>query len=73
MKHWMTIEYLECRADRNSEVDFRVNIAIRTIVTKWDIVLFGKWIIFIYNIIMFTNPTNKTLNIKSDIGEWGYL
>ena len=36
MKRGMTIEYLMCRADLNFEVDFGVNRAIGTIVTKWD-------------------------------------
>ena len=35
------IEYLTCRSNPNFEVDFRVNGAIGTIVTKWDIILFG--------------------------------
>ena len=39
MKHGMTIEYLTCRADFNFEVDFGVNGAIGTIVTKWDLIL----------------------------------
>ena len=30
-----------------------VNGAIRTITTKWDLNLFGKWIIFTNNIIIF--------------------
>ena len=37
----MTIEYLMCRADLNFEVDFGVNGAIGTTVTKWDPILFG--------------------------------
>ena len=41
MKGGMTIEYLKCRADLNFEVDFGVNGAIGTIVTKWDYILFG--------------------------------
>ena len=39
MKHGMTIEYLNCRADHNFEVDFGVYGAIIwTIVTKWDVI-----------------------------------
>ena len=38
MKHEMTIEYLKCRADLDFEVDFEVNGAIGTIVTKWDLI-----------------------------------
>ena len=49
----MTIEYLKYRADLNFEVDFGVNDVIATIVTKWDLNLFGKWIIFIHDIIIF--------------------
>ena len=41
MKREMTIEYRNCRADLNFEVDFGVNGAIGMIVTKWDLVLFG--------------------------------
>ena len=41
MKRGMTIEYLKCRADLNFEVDFEVNGAIVTIVTKWDLIVFG--------------------------------
>ena len=43
MKRGMTIEYLMCRADLNFEVhvDFVVNGAIGTIVTKWDLIVFG--------------------------------
>ena len=41
MKREMTIEYLMCRADLNFEVDFGVNGAIGTIVTKWDLIVFG--------------------------------
>ena len=38
---WMTVEYLKCRADLNFEADFGENGAIGTIVTKWDLILFG--------------------------------
>ena len=38
MERGMTIEYLKCRADLNFEVDFGVNGAIGTIVTKWDFI-----------------------------------
>ena len=41
MKRGMIIEYLMCRADLNFEVDFGVNGAIATIVTKWDLIVFG--------------------------------
>ena len=41
MKHEITIEYLKCRVDLNFEVDLGVNGAISTIVTKWDLMLFG--------------------------------
>ena len=33
--------YLKRRADLNLEVGFGVNGAIGTIVTKWDLILFG--------------------------------
>ena len=41
MKHGMTIEFRKCRADLNFEVDFGVNDDIGTIVTKWDLIVFG--------------------------------
>ena len=41
MKRRMTIEYLTCRADLNFEVDFEVNGVIGTIVTEWDLIVFG--------------------------------
>ena len=41
MKSGMTIEYLMSRADLNFEVDFGVNDAIGTIVTKWYLNVFG--------------------------------
>ena len=41
MKREMTFEYLMCRADLNFEVDFGVNDATDTIVTKWDLIVFG--------------------------------
>ena len=41
MKHGMTIEYLKYRADLKFEVDFGVSGAIGTIVTKWDLILYG--------------------------------
>ena len=53
MKHGMTIEYLKSTADLNFKVNFRVHGAIDTIVTKWDAILLGKWIIFIDNINIF--------------------
>ena len=40
MKREMTIEYLKCRADLDFEVDFGVNGAIGTIVTKWNVIVF---------------------------------
>ena len=39
MKRGMTIEYLTCGTDLNFEVDFGVNGAIGTIVTKWDLIV----------------------------------
>ena len=50
LKRGMTIEFLKCRADLNFQVDFEVNGAVGTIVTKWDLILFGSWIVFINNI-----------------------
>ena len=40
MKRGITIEYLKCRVNLNFKVDFRVNGAISTIVTEWDLILF---------------------------------
>ena len=42
MKSRMTIEYLKYRADLNFEVDFGVNGASGTIVTKWDLTVFAQ-------------------------------
>ena len=53
MKHQMTIEHLKCSADLNFGVNFGVNSAIETNATKWELTLFGKWIVFINNIITF--------------------
>ena len=41
IKRGMTIEFRKCRADHNFEVDFGVNSAIGTIVTKWDLIVLG--------------------------------
>ena len=41
MKRGMIMGYLMCRADLNFEVDLGVNGAIGTIVTKWDLMVFG--------------------------------
>ena len=41
MKRGMTIEYLKCRKDLNFEVDSTVNDAIGTIMTEWNVILFG--------------------------------
>ena len=41
MKRGMTIEYLMYRADLNFEIDFGVNGAISTIVTKQDLIVSG--------------------------------
>ena len=60
MKHEMTIDYLKCGADLNFKVDFKIINAICMIVTKWDVVLFEKWIVFIHN-TFFSNPTNLLL------------
>ena len=40
-KRKMTIEYLKYRTDLNFEVGFEVNGTIGTIVTKWDLIVFG--------------------------------
>ena len=50
MKRGMIIEYLMCRADLNFEVDFGVNGAIGTIVTKWDLIEATKFC----NLLHFT-------------------
>ena len=52
MKRGMTIEYLKCRADLNFEVDFGVNGVTGTIVTKWDLIVFGYWIVLIHNFFL---------------------
>ena len=52
MKHGIAIIYLECRADLN-EADFGEMGTMGIIVTKWDLVSFGKWIVFIHIIKFF--------------------
>ena len=53
-------DYRKCRAGLNFEIDFGVNGAIGTIVTKWDHILFGLWIVFIHN-IFFLNMLHSPL------------
>ena len=62
MKRGMTFEYLMCRADLNFEVDFGVNGAIGTIVTKWDLIVFGECIVFIHNKKKNLNTLHSPLN-----------
>ena len=38
-----------CRAGLNFEVDFGINGPISTIVNNRDLILFGKWVVFMYN------------------------
>ena len=69
MQRGMTIEYLKCRADLNFDVDFGVNGAIGAIVTKWDLILFWLWIVFIYNKTIFfliRFITLKIVHLKID-------
>ena len=61
MKRGMTFEYLMCRADLNFEVDFGVNGATGTIVTKWDLIAFGYCIVFIHNKFVFKNTLHSSL------------
>ena len=61
MNDGMTIEYLMSRTDLNFKVHFRVNSAIGAIVTKWDMILTGKWILFINNAVIFLHPNNMPL------------
>ena len=55
MKCGMTIEYLKCRADLNYEVDFGVNGAIGTIVTKWDLFYVGNGLFSSTNFFLNTH------------------
>ena len=74
MNYGMTIEYLKCRAGLNFEIDFRVNDTIGTIVTKCNLILFGKQIVVIHNILFFLNQTNMPLNSSSSVTFlWGLL
>ena len=64
----MTIEYQKCRADLSFVVDFGINGAIGTIVTKWDLIVFGYCIVFIHNICIFCiflNSLHSPLRKKS--------
>ena len=54
----MTIEYLGAEQISTFEVNLRVNGNISTIMSKWDHILFRKWIAFIHNIIISSNLTN---------------
>ena len=58
----MTIEYLKCRIDFNPEIDFGENGAIGMIATKWDLVLFEKWIVFFHNVINFFKYESYAFN-----------
>ena len=65
---WMTFEYLMCRENLNFEVDFGIYGAIGTIVTKWDLIVFGYCIVFIHNICIFCiflNSLHSPLRTKS--------
>ena len=69
MKRGMNIEYLKYRADLNFKFDinFGVNGTIGTIVSKWGLLLFGQWIVFIRNIIFLNThhmPLITTLTTK---------
>ena len=63
MKRVMTIENLKCRADLNFQVDFGVNGAIGTIVTKWDLVLSGYSIVYINEFFFFLKIRMICLNL----------
>ena len=52
---WDNYRISKVQTDLSFEVKLRVNGAIRIITTKWDLNLFGKWIIFINNIIIFVD------------------
>ena len=64
MKRGMTIEYLKCRKDLNFEVDFGVNDVIGTIVTEWNVILFGQWLVFIHNIFFCLNTHPMSLTYR---------
>ena len=60
MKYGMTIYYSKCKADLNFDVDLRVIGVIGTTATKWDLILFGKLIVFIHNINIFSTSLNSS-------------
>ena len=61
----MTIEYLKCRKDLNFEVDFRVNDVIGTIVTEWNVILFGCFFSsMIHNIFFCLNTHPMPLTYR---------
>ena len=61
MKHEINIEYLKCRTDLNFEVDFRLSGVIGTVVTKWDLILLRKWIVFIHDAFVLKNTHHMPL------------
>ena len=62
MKRVMSIEYLMCGADLNFEDYFGVNGAMCTIMTKRDLILIGKRIVFIHNIIFLKDTHQVSLS-----------
>ena len=64
MKRGMTIEYLKCRKGLNFEVDFRVNDVIGTIVTKWNVILFEQWFVFIHNIFFLFKYASNAFDLQ---------
>ena len=61
MKRGMTIEYLKYREVLNFKVDFGVNGAIGTIVTKWDISFYSDNGSF--SLIILFNTHDMPLNV----------
>ena len=69
MKRGMTIEYLMCIADLNFEVDFGINCAIGTIVTKWDLIVFGYGTVFIHNNFFLNTPHSPLIKFNQSINK----
>ena len=56
-----------------SQVDFGVNGAIGTIVTKWDLILFGQWIVLIHTIICFLYTHHMPLKCSPHKPLYNYI
>ena len=66
-------DYRLSKVQSRSQVQVEVNGAIGTIVTMWDIILFGKWIVFIPKIFFSIITNNMPLLFEGGGKEDFYL